>query len=95
MSFHPQGISVEVVEDSPLIDAVRRAGLPLAAACDGDVLCARCGVSIVHGLPPSETAAERRVKARNRIDPGLRLACAVRVRGDLSIRAAYWGDSAE
>lgn len=75
-----------------LADAAHSAGLPIATACGEVGLCARCGLEIVEGggsLPP-ESEEERRAKARNRVDPELRLACQVEIDTDLVVRAAYW-----
>ena len=75
-----------------LLEAAREAGLPVASACGAEAVCARCGLEIVEGgaLVEVETAREREIKARNRIDPKLRLACRVRVASDLSVTAPYW-----
>ena len=83
---------VEVAPGTTLLDAVRLAGLPIARACGGGGLCARCGVEVLAGheaLAP-EGPDEADAKARNRIDPSLRLACQVRVEGALEVRASYW-----
>ena len=64
----------------------------MASACGADGLCARCGVQGLTGaetLSP-ETEDEADAKARNRIDPALRLACKVQLRGDLEITTSYW-----
>ncbi|HKK53208.1 MAG TPA: 2Fe-2S iron-sulfur cluster-binding protein, partial [Myxococcota bacterium] len=62
--------------ETTLLEATRRAGLPVASACGQNGACARCGLQIVAGAetiePPSER--EQRIKERNRIDPSLRLA---------------------
>ena len=75
-----------------LLEATRRAGLPIASACGENGACARCGLQILEGAETleSETESEQRIKERNRIDPELRLACCVRPQGDLKVRAAYW-----
>ena len=55
-------------------------------------MCARCGLEILAGassLPP-ETERERAIKARNRVDPKLRLACHVSVNSPLTATAPYW-----
>jgi ferredoxin len=83
---------VEVAPGTTLLEAVRRAGLPIARACAAGGLCGRCGLSILAGaqaLAP-EGAVEARAKASNRIDPALRLACQVRVQGPLEVSASYW-----
>lgn len=91
--FLPSGRSVGITAGGPtLLEATRLAGLPIASACGEAGACARCGLEIVagaEGLEP-EGERERRIKARNRIDPGLRLACRVRPRADLTVRATYW-----
>lgn len=75
-----------------LLAAVRRAGLPLASACDGAALCGRCAVRILDGAGAlsEEDPLERRAKRANRVESGLRLACCARVRGDLELTAACW-----
>jgi len=91
--FLPSGRSIEIeVEEMTLLEATRQVGLPIASACGENGACARCGLQIVEGAGSlaQETARERRIKERNRIGPELRLACRVRPRGDLTVRALYW-----
>ena len=84
--------AVRVCAGATLMDAVREAGLPLARACDGDGLCARCGVQVLRGeaVLSEESESERSAKARNRIDPELRLSCCSEVRGAVTVAATYW-----
>lgn len=91
IQFRPGGVRLEVEPGTRLIDAIRRAGLPIASPCGDDLICGKCGVRILSGRVTREAAVERDAKARNRVAPGLRLACAVRVRGDLVVSADYWG----
>ena len=91
LRFEPSGQAIEVPRGTRLIEAIRSAGLPIARACGDELLCALCGVRIRSGGVSRESALERRVKQRNRIDPQLRLACAIRVREDLVVSAEYWG----
>lgn len=91
--FLPSGRSIEIeVEEMTLLEATRQVGLPIASACGENGACARCGLQIVEGAGSlaQETDRERRIKERNRIGPELRLACRVRPRGDLTVRALYW-----
>ena len=74
-----------------LIDAVRRAGLPIASPCGDELICARCGVTILEGNVSREAPVERDAKRRNRVPEPQRLACAIRVREDLVVTADYWG----
>jgi adenylate cyclase len=90
--FQPSGREVRVPRGSTLLDAVRRADLPLASACGADGLCARCALEIVDGaasLAPQDED-ERRAKRRNRVDGRLRLACRAVLADDATVRAPYW-----
>jgi adenylate cyclase len=91
----PSGRRLSVRTGTRLADAIRRAGLPIAAACGDELVCAKCGVRILSGRVARESRREREVKRRNRVAPALRLACAIRVREDLVVTADYWGDAEE
>ena len=90
--FLPSQRRIEVPRGTTLLEAARSAGLPVASACGADGICARCGLDILAGgeqLPP-ESACETRVKAANRIDERLRLACRIELECDLVVTAPYW-----
>ncbi len=89
--FLPGDRSIEVRKGVLLIDAAREAGLPIASPCGDDLICGRCGVRVLAGRVTREAPVESNAKERNRIDPELRLACAVRVHDDLEVTADYWG----
>jgi len=85
-------LAVRVADGTSLLDAARAAGLPIASACSGVALCARCGLSVLAGasaLDP-ERDDERQQKLRNRVPPEQRLACRAAVRGDVTATATYW-----
>ena len=90
--FEPIGRSIRVAAGTTILEAARMAGAPLASGCGAGGTCARCGVRIVAGADSiePEDVEERRVKMRNRIDPGLRLACRVAARADLEVTTTYW-----
>jgi len=90
LRFLPSGITREVAKGTRLSDAVAAAGLPMARACGDDLVCAKCGVRILEGEVSREAPVERRAKDRNRVPRDLRLACAIRVQGDLTVTAEYW-----
>ena len=75
-----------------LLEAARRAGLPVASACGAEGLCARCGMAVLQGggSLSDESAEEAGAKERNRIDPRQRLSCQVAVEADLEVTASYW-----
>jgi ferredoxin len=89
--FRPSGRMVRVAAGTTLLEAARAAGLPAARACGGDLLCGRCSCTLLgNAQAPPESAGERRAKARNRVDPDKRLACAVRLEHDLEANAPGW-----
>jgi len=91
--FLPSERTIEIeAGDRTLLEATRDAGLPIASACGENGACARCGLEILEGAEFLEPESERetRIKQRNRIEPALRLACRVRPRGNLRVRATYW-----
>jgi ferredoxin len=93
IEFMPSARKVRIeVGRTTLLEATRRAGLPIASACGENGACGRCGLEILLGAetlePPTEH--EQRIKERNRIDPHLRLACRVQPRANLTVRALYW-----
>ena len=90
LRFLPKGILLEVPKGELLIDAVREAGLPIAASCGDELICAKCGVRVLEGRVGRESKIERGTKQRNRVPEELRLACVIRVHDDLTVTADYW-----
>jgi len=85
-------VTTRADEGETLLDAALAAGLPIASACSGIALCARCGLSILAGaaaLDP-EREDERLQKQRNRIPAEQRLACRAGIHGAVTVTAAYW-----
>jgi ferredoxin len=89
--FLPQQRTLEVPRGTRLIDAIRSARLPIARSCGDVLLCGRCAVYVLAGEVGRESRAEALSKRRARVEPTARLACALRVRGDLSLTTSYWG----
>ena len=90
--FQPSGRSIRVSPQTTLLEAARRAGLPIASGCGARAMCGRCGLQIVEGerhLAP-ESHREREVKRANRIDTALRLSCKRLLSSDVVVRAPYW-----
>ena len=90
--FEPDGRSLAVERGTTILDAARRAGLPMASACGADGICGRCGITVVaggEGIDP-EGVHEAETKRRNRVDSGQRLACRVAPSSDVTVTASYW-----
>jgi len=90
--FVPSSRRIRVPSGTSLLEAARRAGLPVAASCSGEGACARCALVILVGGEgvPVESRSEALAKARNRVDARTRLACRIGVTGDMTVTAAYW-----
>ena len=76
-----------------LLEAARRAGLPLASACGAEGICGRCGLRVLAGADALslETEEEARAKQRNRIGEALRLACFTAIEtGPVEVTTRYW-----
>ncbi len=75
-----------------LMDAALACSLPVARACDGGSLCARCGFELLEGAGSlsREAEAERIAKQRNRVPAEWRLSCQARVHGPVRATASYW-----
>ena len=93
LTLLPAGRSLKVSRGTRLIDAIQRAGLPIARSCGDELVCALCGIRVLEGVVSKESARERKVKVRNRVPKTLRLACALRIYDDLIVTAEYWGSS--
>jgi ferredoxin len=88
--FEPSGASITVPAGTTLLEAARQAGLPVASACGADGICARCGLEILEGSVAAPSEQEQTLKERNRIHREMRLACRIRLCGDLTVTAPYW-----
>lgn len=81
ITFLPSGRKAVVRAGTSVLDAARRAGVPIRTRCDGKAACLMCKVKAVgeEGLsPPSEN--ERR-KLAGLDQSGTRLACQTKVTG--------------
>jgi ferredoxin, 2Fe-2S len=90
--FLPSGRTLRLRPGTNLLEAARAAGLPIAQACSGEGLCARCAVLVLRGddgIAP-ETERENQAKQRNRVAAELRLACQVVPTADVDVTASYW-----
>ena len=89
--------NVYVLPDQQLIDcgpreailpAALRAGIPFAHACGGNALCSTCRIVVLSGSSEcrDRTGRERAIAERLSFGPEFRLACQLRVSGNVTIR---------
>ena len=90
--FTPLGTAAQAKPDETILDAARRAGVPLGNSCGGVGVCARCRVRIVAGAenlsPP--TSIELRIGATRGFTDAERMACQAAVAGDCEVTTGYW-----
>lgn len=84
VTFQPADVTVDVPVGTTLLDAARRAGLPLASTCGGRGTCGDCAVRILAGDPPPPGELEAASLAG--APAAVRLACLVRVTSPLTVR---------
>ena len=92
ITFAPLGRVVEGRANETILDAARRAAVPLGNSCGAVGICARCKVTIVSGdenLTP-RTAIELRIGAARGFAADERMACQAAVVGDVVVTTGYW-----
>jgi ferredoxin len=82
---------LEVTPGTSLLAAASRAQAPLGNACRGQGVCRACAVLVVSGSELLEPADE--LEQAMQLEPGWRMACQTRVRGDgqLQLWTFHWG----
>ncbi|HAL62176.1 MAG TPA: hypothetical protein DCP08_07210, partial [Chloroflexi bacterium] len=85
IEFEPLGLGCGSALGSSLLEAAREAGVGLAALCGGQGRCGRCKVQVISGAVSPLSAAEKEFLSEKELALGFRLACQVKVRGDLRV----------
>ena len=83
---------IDAADGENLMQALLKAGLPVASSCRGDGVCAKCRVEIVEGkanLSP-EGELEAFLRERHQIPRKERVSCQATVQGDIVVDTAYW-----
>ncbi len=82
VTFLPFGISIEVPARTKILEAVKKAGLPLNAACGGEGTCGECRIRIKSGNFEAKTSG---VLSTQLLSEGYALACQTHIIDDLVI----------
>jgi ferredoxin len=92
VSFVPIDRHADTKPDETVLDAARRAGVPLGNSCGAVGICGRCRVRIVDGAAnlSAPTAIELRTATSRGFAPDERLACQAVVAGDVTVTTTYW-----
>jgi adenylate cyclase len=92
---HASGRKCPIATGASVLEVLRDHGIPHASVCGGRARCTTCRIHVSRGgerlEPPGplEAAALRRIGAT----PGIRLACQVRPKGDLSVTPLLAADA--
>ena len=86
IDFEPVSKTVHVENETRLLDAARKAGIDIPAACGGNRKCGTCRVKIVSGSVTEPTAEEIDLLSESERAKGYRLACCAHALGDLVIQ---------
>jgi adenylate cyclase len=84
---YPNGQTISVPRGFTVLEASRMAGKPHYSACGGKGRCSTCRVQVIEGeetLPPAEPL-EQRTLIRIKAGPGVRLACQLRPKTDVTL----------
>jgi len=80
----PSGREFPIDPSSTLLTNLQKQGLSLESVCGGKGTCGKCRVRFIRGAPPPSESGKRRLSAKD-IDGGWRLACQVKVGGEVEI----------
>jgi class 3 adenylate cyclase/nitrite reductase/ring-hydroxylating ferredoxin subunit len=84
----PDNRSIECNDGESVLEASRRAHLPIAHACGGKAKCSTCRIWILEGADacPERTELEMQLTNRLRLGDNVRLACQLRPVGNITFR---------
>ncbi|MEP7221010.1 MAG: 2Fe-2S iron-sulfur cluster-binding protein, partial [Bacteroidota bacterium] len=90
--FEPSGRTIRVERGTPLLEAARGVGLPVAQSCGGFAICSWCRMQVLSGwenLSPIEPS-EARLIQREDFAGNERASCQAEVLGDVTVTTRYW-----
>ena len=92
VTFTPLCSTAEAMPNETVLDAARRADVPIANSCGSVGVCGRCCVRVVAGAEnlSAPTMIELRVSAQRGFAADERLACQAVVMGDVEVTTSYW-----
>lgn len=92
IDFAPLGVKIECEEGKTIFEVAKSNSIPIAESCNGDKICGHCRVQIIEGtenLSEPDFDEMKLMKEKN-FSQDERLACAVKVYGNVRIKTSYW-----
>lgn len=78
--------SFEVADGTKLVLAIEDAGIDIMHRCGGNARCTTCKVQVISGhTGPMQDLERERLAREESLGPDIRLACQLRVHGDLTV----------
>ncbi len=92
VDFVPLGIKVFCDEGMTIFEVAVKNSIPIAESCGGDKICGHCRVEVVQGMEnlSKPELDELKLMSEKNFSENERLACAVKVYGDIKIKTSYW-----
>lgn len=85
IDFEPIGKRIRVSPETTLLEAAQDAGILLTSTCGSHGKCGQCRVTVMTGRVSEPSEKERKLLSQQRLNEGLRLACATQVLGDVKV----------
>jgi uncharacterized 2Fe-2S/4Fe-4S cluster protein (DUF4445 family) len=85
INFQPLGKRVTASEGETVLDAARKAGIEITAACGGEGSCGQCQVILLEGAAEPASSDEEFLISERERQMGYRLACCLDIRDNLKI----------
>jgi 2Fe-2S ferredoxin len=75
-----------------LMEALMKAGLPVASSCGGEGVCCKCVIKIISGIEnlSERNATETDLKEIHDLSRNERVSCQTQVNGDIKVDTDYW-----
>lgn len=85
VEFQPCGRRTSVVPGTSLLEAAKKAGVPIESICAGEGTCGKCRVTVLEGRSASLTDCDRRLGDGAKLPTTDRLACRTTPMSDLRV----------
>lgn len=85
VTFQPMGIKQEAEKGESLIAAAAKASVSIDAQCGGQGTCGKCKVRVFAKVLDDPDEVERKFLSKDELDEGIRLACRMMVRDDMTV----------
>jgi ferredoxin len=92
VTLAPSALTLEAPRKANLLRFLHDNQIPVGSACGGKGLCASCKVIVLNGQENLSRPNDRELDLaeRNRLPKNERIACQLKVLGDIEITTSYW-----